>query len=117
MRPPAGSQGGSNHSSAPRSAASAARRLGAASVARLRVLPRRGCPPFPPFRLQVLELGAGCGLCGIVAARLCASGPVLLTDLAPATMDNLHHNLALNGARAAARTANAPRTPPTALLL
>ena len=65
----------------------------------------------------MLELGAGCGLCGIVAARLCASGPVLLTDLAPATMDNLHHNLALNGARAAARTANAPRTPPTALLL
>ena len=46
---------------------------------------------------SVCELGAGCGLCGIVAAKLCAAGRCLLTDLAPASMDNLRHNLALNG--------------------
>ena len=45
---------------------------------------------------SVLELGAGCGLCGIVAARHCAASKVLITDLADATMDNLRHNLALN---------------------
>lgn len=45
---------------------------------------------------SVLELGAGCGLCGIVAAKHCAASRVLITDLADATMDNLKHNLALN---------------------
>ncbi len=46
--------------------------------------------------VPVLELGAGCGLCGIVAAKVCGSGPVILTDLAPRAMDNLAHNLAIN---------------------
>ena len=41
-------------------------------------------------------MGAGCGLCGIVAARHCAASGVLITDLADATMDNLKHNLTLN---------------------
>ena len=49
---------------------------------------------------SVCELGAGCGLCGIVAAKLCGAGPTLLTDLAPPSMDNLRHNLALNGLEA-----------------
>ena len=49
---------------------------------------------------SVCELGAGCGLCGIVAAKLCGAGPTLLTDLAPPSMDNLRHNLTLNGLEA-----------------
>ncbi len=50
----------------------------------------------------VLELGAGCGLCGIVAAKLSASGPVLLTDLAPPTVANMEHNIAINSLQAPA---------------
>ncbi|KAL1507624.1 hypothetical protein AB1Y20_007243 [Prymnesium parvum] len=45
---------------------------------------------------SVCELGAGCGLCGIVAAKLCGAARVLLTDLAPKAMDNLAHNIHLN---------------------
>ena len=45
---------------------------------------------------STIELGAGCGLCGIVAAALCGAAPVTLTDLAPKTMANLQHNLRLN---------------------
>ena len=44
----------------------------------------------------VIELGAGCGLCGIVAARVCQAAPVVLTDLAVSTMENLRHNLSAN---------------------
>ena len=47
----------------------------------------------------VCELGAGCGLCGLVAAKLCGATQTLLTDLAPRTLENLQHNLALNGLR------------------
>jgi hypothetical protein len=45
----------------------------------------------------LIELGAGCGLCGLVAAKLCGAGPCLLTDLAARTVDNLRHNVAANG--------------------
>jgi predicted nicotinamide N-methyase len=68
---------------------------------------------------EVLELGAGCGLCGIVAAKLCATGPVLLTDLAPPTIANMEHNLAINSlpptaARAASLDWREPKTWPPA---
>ena len=45
----------------------------------------------------VCELGAGCGLCGIVAAKLCGAAQTVITDLAPRTIENLQHNLTLNG--------------------
>ena len=68
---------------------------------------------------EVLELGAGCGLCGIVAAKLCATGPVLLTDLALPTVANMEHNLAINSlpptaARAASLDWRDPKTWPPA---
>ena len=42
--------------------------------------------------LRVLELGAGAGLPGLVAARCAAVGIVTLTDVVPATLENLRHN-------------------------
>lgn len=45
----------------------------------------------------VIELGAGCGVCGLVAAAVCGASQVIITDLAPVTMDNLAHNVAING--------------------
>ena len=51
-------------------------------------------------RLRVLELGAGTGLVGVLAAKLLeASGrdfSMELTDWQPIILDNLRHNLALN---------------------
>ena len=45
----------------------------------------------------MIELGAGCGLCGITAAKLCGCLPAMLTDFAAPTMANLKHNLTING--------------------
>lgn len=58
---------------------------------------------------QVLELGAGCGLTGMVAARIAAgskgnqdsasstSTQVILTDFHPKVLKNIHRNISLNG--------------------
>ena len=44
----------------------------------------------------MIELGAGCGLCGIVAVKLCGAGPTLVTDLAQRTVENMRHNIEIN---------------------
>lgn len=46
---------------------------------------------------RVLEIGAGCGVCGIVAAQQGAAA-VVLTDNVPAVLDNLRACIHLNGA-------------------
>jgi len=57
---------------------------------RARFMPRAG----QGSRTRVLELGSGCGVAGIVAARALEAS-VMLTDLAPA-LPLLRHNLAVN---------------------
>ena len=53
---------------------------------------------------RVIELGAGCGLPGLVAAAYCGPSAVVLTDYYPATMANLEHNVKLNLASGGALT-------------
>jgi predicted nicotinamide N-methyase len=50
---------------------------------------------------SVLELGAGCGLTGLVAAGLSPSN-VVLTDFNPKVLENLSHNIALNNVKGTA---------------
>lgn len=52
----------------------------------------------------VLELGAGCGVPGLVVAKAAAAGgasakAIFLTDFNPKTVANLQHNIELNGLR------------------
>jgi len=46
---------------------------------------------------SVVELGAGCGVPGLAAAAYSDAKSVSLTDLNPATMSNLRHNIDING--------------------
>ena len=63
----------------------------------------------------VCELGAGCGVPGLAAALHCAPRRVILGDLNARALDNLRHNVALNGfgARPPAESARADGTTPT----
>lgn len=60
---------------------------------------------------RVLEIGAGCGLVGLLAARLrqtstmtTVASPVLLTDFNRTVLDNLKANILLNGVEDACAT-------------
>ncbi|KAL7529494.1 hypothetical protein ACHAWF_003000 [Thalassiosira exigua] len=44
----------------------------------------------------VLELGAGCGVPALAAARYGKPASVIVTDLNPETVENIRHNVALN---------------------
>jgi predicted nicotinamide N-methyase len=44
----------------------------------------------------VVELGCGCGIPGLAVARYCEAKRVYLTDIHLPTIENLHHNLAIN---------------------
>lgn len=54
------------------------------------------CAPQTVSGKRVLELGAGTGLSGIVAAGLCSPACVTLTDLAGSVLANLQRNVAAN---------------------
>ena len=77
-----------------------ARELAAAPRSLLQ--PRSGEAP-----ITVLELGAGCGLCGLLASALGAR-EVVLTDALPALLDTLAAGAALLGSDAAAAAEQQP---------
>jgi len=67
--------------------------------------------------LDVLELGAGTGLCGLALAQCRPLRRCTLTDVVPATLDNLRHNLgALPPAAAPCRAAALDWCAPDAFL-
>lgn len=47
--------------------------------------------------MRVLDLGCGCGLVGIAAARICGEGNVLLSDVDPLAVEVAARNAARNG--------------------
>jgi predicted nicotinamide N-methyase len=67
--------------------------------------------PTEVQNVDILELGAGCGLTGLVAARLKAihgeiegeAPSVTLTDFNPTVMKNIEQNIRLNGLQGVAR--------------
>ena len=54
------------------------------------------CAHFEPG-MKVLDLGCGCGLVGILAARLCGEENVLLSDIDPVAVEVAALNAARNG--------------------
>ncbi|KAJ3170336.1 hypothetical protein HDU88_008963 [Geranomyces variabilis] len=57
-----------------------------------------GAVPRPPANSQILELGSGTGLAGLVCARLIrqSCSHITLTDFQPAVLTNLLHNTTTN---------------------
>ena len=47
--------------------------------------------------MKVLDLGCGCGLVGIVAARICGEANVMLSDIDPLAVEVAARNAARNG--------------------
>lgn len=54
------------------------------------------CARFEPG-MKVLDLGCGCGLVGILAARLCGEANVVLSDVDPLAVEVAAANAARNG--------------------
>lgn len=54
------------------------------------------CARFEPG-MKVLDLGCGCGLVGIMAARICGEENVLLSDIDPLAVEVAARNAARNG--------------------
>ena len=55
----------------------------------------------------VIELGCGCGLPGLAAARYSSPSAVHLTDVNPSTLQNAAHNVQINSPGAASASASA----------
>ena len=55
------------------------------------------CAAFEPGQ-RVLDLGCGCGLVGILAAKVCGAENVVLCDIDPLAVDIARRNAARNGA-------------------
>lgn len=47
--------------------------------------------------MRVLDLGCGCGLVGVLAAKLCGEGNVVLCDIDPVAVQTAAQNAARNG--------------------
>ena len=54
------------------------------------------CAHFEPG-MKVLDLGCGCGLVGIVAARICGEENVIMSDIDPLAVEVAARNAARNG--------------------
>ena len=54
------------------------------------------CTHFEPG-MRVLDLGCGCGLVGILAARLCGEENVVLSDIDPLAAEVAGRNAVRNG--------------------
>lgn len=54
------------------------------------------CAEFAPG-MKVLDLGCGCGLVGILAAKLCGEAGVVLCDIDPLAVDIARRNAVRNG--------------------
>ena len=54
------------------------------------------CARFEPG-MRVMDLGCGCGIVGILAARICGEENVLLSDIDPLAVETARANAARNG--------------------
>ena len=54
------------------------------------------CARFEPG-MRVMDLGCGCGIVGILAARICGEENVILSDIDPLAVETARRNAARNG--------------------